>query len=75
VTVLKSEGRGAILELFTAASSYVRGKRVAVELPEGEVEGVTDGLNDSGFLVLRRDNGQRTVILAGGVRPAKSSCS
>jgi BirA family biotin operon repressor/biotin-[acetyl-CoA-carboxylase] ligase len=74
-TILLVEGRAAVLEMFTAASSYVKGKRVVVELPEGEVEGVTDGLDDSGFLMLRRDNGLRTVILAGGVRPARTPCS
>jgi BirA family biotin operon repressor/biotin-[acetyl-CoA-carboxylase] ligase len=75
VTVLSCEGRGAILQMFEAASSYVRGKRVVVEMAEGEVEGVTDGLDDSGFLMLKRDNGQRTAILAGGVRPARTQCS
>ena len=38
-TILTAEGRAAILERFTAASSYVLGKRVVVELPEGEVPG------------------------------------
>lgn len=70
VKLLTTEGRGPILDLFAASSSYVRGRRVTVELPEGEVTGTTDGLDDAGFLLLRRDNGERTVILAGGVRPA-----
>jgi BirA family biotin operon repressor/biotin-[acetyl-CoA-carboxylase] ligase len=72
--LLCSEGREPILRLFSAASSYVSGRRVVVDLPEGSVEGTTDGLDASGFLLLRRDNGERTVILAGGVRPAQPRC-
>ncbi len=72
--LLCSEGREPILRLFSEASSYVRGRRVVVDLPEGSVEGTTDGLDASGFLLLRRDNGERTVILAGGVRPAQPTC-
>jgi BirA family biotin operon repressor/biotin-[acetyl-CoA-carboxylase] ligase len=55
-----------ILDEFSARSSYVRGKRVLVE----SAEGVTDGLDEAGFLILRRPDGTRTTILAGGVRPA-----
>lgn len=54
-----------ILRRFTAASSYVSGKRVRA----GEKTGVTCGLDASGFLRLREDNGTETMILAGGVRP------
>jgi hypothetical protein len=43
---------------------------VTVEQDGVVLEGVTDGLNAAGFLILREDNGKRTVILAGGVRPA-----
>ena len=52
---------------FQERSSYSRGRRVVVD---GVGEGVTDGLNAEGFLVLRRADGSRTTILAGGVRPA-----
>jgi hypothetical protein len=44
----------------------VQGRRVIVDT----MEGVTDGLDPSGFLYLRRPDGARTLILAGGVRPA-----
>jgi BirA family biotin operon repressor/biotin-[acetyl-CoA-carboxylase] ligase len=69
LATLQSQGRAAILNLFTAASSYARGRRVSVELADGPVTGTTDGLDPSGFLWLRRDTGERTLILAGGVRP------
>jgi BirA family biotin operon repressor/biotin-[acetyl-CoA-carboxylase] ligase len=52
---------------FEAASSYARGLRVRVE--QDGVEGVTQGLDASGFLIVRQDNGQDATILAGGVRP------
>jgi BirA family transcriptional regulator, biotin operon repressor / biotin---[acetyl-CoA-carboxylase] ligase len=56
-----------ILREFTNTSTYVSGKRVRVETG---LEGVTCGLDPSGFLRLREDNGTETTILAGGVRPA-----
>jgi BirA family biotin operon repressor/biotin-[acetyl-CoA-carboxylase] ligase len=70
VKVLESSGVEAILRLFGAASSYVSGKRVRVELPGGDVAGTTAGLTPEGFLILRRDDGTEMTITAGGVRPA-----
>lgn len=65
---LRTEGRAAILERFRRASSYVYGRRVTVEQTGGDIAGVTDGLDDAGFLFVRLDNGERRLILAGGVR-------
>lgn len=56
-----------ILRLFAQTSSYVYGRRVHVE---GHGLGVTDGLDENGFLLLRKDDGTRATIVAGGVRPA-----
>jgi BirA family biotin operon repressor/biotin-[acetyl-CoA-carboxylase] ligase len=67
--VLTEQGPAAILERFTRASSYVQGRRVQVERDAGFIEGVTCGLDPSGFLRVREDNGTETTILAGGVRP------
>ena len=64
-----SSGPQAVLELFTRASSYACGKRVRVETPGELIRGVTAGLDASGFLRVRRDDGTVTTILAGGVRP------
>jgi BirA family transcriptional regulator, biotin operon repressor / biotin---[acetyl-CoA-carboxylase] ligase len=61
-----------ILKLFTRASSYAFGCRVAIRQPDGVIEGVTAGLNQDGFLIVRRDDGTATLILAGGVRAARS---
>jgi BirA family biotin operon repressor/biotin-[acetyl-CoA-carboxylase] ligase len=64
--------RETVLRLFTEASSYARGRRVVVRQADGVVEGVTAGLDASGFLVVRKDDGTDTLILAGGVRAAGS---
>jgi BirA family transcriptional regulator, biotin operon repressor / biotin---[acetyl-CoA-carboxylase] ligase len=67
--MLATQGRPRIFESFAARSSYVRGKRVAVEQGAAVITGVTDGLDSAGFLYVREDSGKRTLILAGGVRP------
>jgi BirA family transcriptional regulator, biotin operon repressor / biotin---[acetyl-CoA-carboxylase] ligase len=67
---LMQNGRDPVLRAFSQASSYVRGRRVLIEQNGTELTGVTDGLDPQGFLMLREDNGRRTLILAGGVRPA-----
>lgn len=68
--LLQREGKDRILDMFTQASSYVRGRRVIVDQGGYSDEGTTEGLNANGFLVLRTPAGQRKLILAGGVRPA-----
>jgi BirA family biotin operon repressor/biotin-[acetyl-CoA-carboxylase] ligase len=59
-----------ILRLFTRASSYASGRRVVVNLPDGPIYGTTGGLDPEGYLMLRKDDGTQTLILAGGVRAA-----
>jgi BirA family biotin operon repressor/biotin-[acetyl-CoA-carboxylase] ligase len=61
-----------ILTLFTKASSYAAGRRVVVHQPGGIITGTTAGLTDEGFLRVRKDDGTDTLILAGGVRAARS---
>lgn len=67
--VLTGSGPAAICDAFTRASTYAQGRRVRVEQDDAILEGVTAGLDASGFLLLRQDNGTVTKILAGGVRP------
>ena len=62
--MLAERGPGPILELFSRRSSYASGKRVSV----GFISGTTAGLTESGFLVVRKDDGSDETILAGGVR-------
>jgi BirA family biotin operon repressor/biotin-[acetyl-CoA-carboxylase] ligase len=56
--------RAEILRRFELCSSWVRGKEVVVD---ERIEGVTAGLDENGFLLVRTATGVET-ILAGGVR-------
>jgi BirA family biotin operon repressor/biotin-[acetyl-CoA-carboxylase] ligase len=67
--LLEQEGREPILKMFSLASSFVYGRRVHVDLGGSTLLGTTAGLNESGFLILRGDDGSENVIIAGGVRP------
>jgi len=55
-----------LLVRLTSSSSYVEGKHVHVGEGEG-YEGITAGLDDRGFLLVRTTDGVRKVI-SGGVR-------
>ncbi|MBZ5591988.1 MAG: biotin--[acetyl-CoA-carboxylase] ligase [Acidobacteriia bacterium] len=66
-----SSGRDAILHMFSRRSSYARNKRVTVEQGTSTLEGTTAGLDPSGFLIVRKDDGTESLVLAGGVRPAE----
>ena len=67
--LLENDGKEPILAMFSRASSFVYGRRVQVDLGDSELHGTTAGLNGSGFLVVRGDDGSDSVIVAGGVRP------
>ena len=58
--------RAAILREFEKRSSLVRSRHVRID-ENGGYEGVTEGLDDRGFLLLRTKNELRTV-LSGNVR-------
>ena len=68
-SLLEKEGREPVLDMFSRASSFVYGRRVYVDQGHAMLHGTTAGLNPSGFLVLRGDDGKQNVIIAGGVRP------
>lgn len=72
IDTLRSLGKDAVLRAFARSSTYVRGRRVVVDQPGGVIEGTTDGLDPQGFLLVKRDDGRRELIIAGGVRPACS---
>ncbi|MFN0100978.1 MAG: biotin--[acetyl-CoA-carboxylase] ligase [Bryobacteraceae bacterium] len=69
VHLLETDGVAPVLALFTAQSSYARGRRVQVDLPGNTLTGTTAGLTADGYLLLDGDDGRRHTILAGGVRP------
>jgi len=61
-----ADTRAAILKTFEERSSYARARRVHVDEGAGFF-GVTEGLDSRGFLLVRTDQGLRTV-LSGQVR-------
>jgi BirA family biotin operon repressor/biotin-[acetyl-CoA-carboxylase] ligase len=70
--MLEDAGKEAILAAFTQNSSWARDRQVRVDQGDRVLEGVTDGLDPSGFLLLRKPDGTRSLIVAGGVRAAGS---
>jgi BirA family transcriptional regulator, biotin operon repressor / biotin---[acetyl-CoA-carboxylase] ligase len=56
-----------LLDRFTAASSWVRGKRVQVP-EQGGYTGITAGLDRNGYLLVDADDHTRRTVLSGGVR-------
>lgn len=58
--------RDAILRRFEENSSSVRGKKVSIE-ENGDLAGITEGLDEGGFLRVRTAEGLRTVV-SGTVR-------
>ena len=64
--VEEAGAREAILRRFEESSSSVRGRRVSIE-ENGGLTGVTEGLDERGFLRVRTAEGLRTVV-SGTVR-------
>lgn len=58
-----------IMRRVESRSSYAHGKVVHVD-EDGGYNGVTDGLDPSGFLRVRTDKGLR-IVISGSVRPAQ----
>jgi BirA family biotin operon repressor/biotin-[acetyl-CoA-carboxylase] ligase len=56
-----------LLQRFTVASTWVRGKRVRVP-EQGSYTGITTGLDHRGFLLVNADDGTQRTVLSGGVR-------
>jgi BirA family transcriptional regulator, biotin operon repressor / biotin---[acetyl-CoA-carboxylase] ligase len=68
-SLLEQQGREPVLKMFSRASSFVYGRRVYVDQGNAMLHGTMAGLDPSGFLMLRADDGKQSLILAGGVRP------
>lgn len=64
------EGPRSVLQAFTAASSYVCDRRVSLE--EDGLTGITAGLDENGFLLIRADDGTLRRVASGGIRLASS---
>ena len=65
---LISDGPQSILDAFTQGSSYVTNRSVFIE--DSGIRGITAGLDENGFLLLRSEKGKLERVAAGGVRPA-----
>ena len=65
-----SMGRDSILKRFEERSSFARRREVHVD-EDGGYDGITEGLDERGFLLVRTDRGLRTV-LSGGVRARRN---
>ena len=63
--------RSELIRRFEAASSTAQGRRVHVD-ENGGYEGVTEGLDERGFLRVKTSNGNR-IVLSGGVRPTEEN--
>jgi BirA family transcriptional regulator, biotin operon repressor / biotin---[acetyl-CoA-carboxylase] ligase len=64
--VQDAAARVAIIRRFEEGSSSVRGQKVSID-ENGSLAGVTEGLDERGFLRVRTENGSQTV-LSGRVR-------
>lgn len=69
---LLEEGPAPLVARFGEVSSYARDKRVRVVAPREEFTGVTAGLDAMGSLLVRRDDGRLTPVLAGDVTEAEA---
>jgi biotin-(acetyl-CoA carboxylase) ligase len=65
-----AEGSAPILARFTEVSSYARGKSVRITTGNETYTGTTDGLDPSGLLRVRRDDGRCEVVISGDVAEA-----
>lgn len=65
--VLLQQGSGAIVSRWTAVSTYARGKRIVVRTPAGEFRATTAGLESTGALRIRHDDGREEPLVAGEI--------
>jgi BirA family biotin operon repressor/biotin-[acetyl-CoA-carboxylase] ligase len=65
--MLLSEGNAVVVRAWTEASSYAEGKGVRVKVGERDYSGVTTGLDASGALKVRREDGRQDLLVAGEI--------
>lgn len=61
------EGPGFVVARFQSVSSFARGRRVRVETGAESYQGTTAGVSPDGLLLVERDNGAVTTVIAGDV--------
>jgi BirA family biotin operon repressor/biotin-[acetyl-CoA-carboxylase] ligase len=62
----QEQGFGPIQTLWEALN-VTFGKKIKVETPRGKIEGMAEGLNEMGALVLRLDNGKKYSLFSGEI--------
>jgi BirA family transcriptional regulator, biotin operon repressor / biotin---[acetyl-CoA-carboxylase] ligase len=67
-----TDGAGSVTARFAAISSYAQGKRVRVTNGKDSFSGLTAGLGPEGLLLVKRDDGQITTVVAGDVTEERS---
>lgn len=67
---LLEEGPAVIIKRFAEISPYARGRRVRVSSPWEQFAGVTAGLDATGLLRVKRDDGKTVTVVAGDVAEA-----
>ena len=69
--MLLAEGNAAIARAFTEASSFARGKKIRVVSNAGEFQATTAGLEPSGALRVKREDGPEELLVAGEIFEVK----
>jgi len=64
---LTGTGREALLMRYRAAMAPMLGRRIGIEVPEGEIDVMVEGVSDKGALQVVDGEGQRRSLLAGDV--------
>ena len=62
-----SEGAPFVVERFQKVSDFARGRRVRVDTGVESYVGTTAGLSPDGLLLVKRENGQASTVIAGDV--------
>ncbi|HET7108002.1 MAG TPA: biotin--[acetyl-CoA-carboxylase] ligase [Candidatus Acidoferrum sp.] len=65
------EGAGYVVQRFELVSGFASGKRVRVDTGRETFVGMTDGLSAEGLLIVRREDGTSTTVIAGDVAEVK----
>lgn len=69
--MLLDEGSAAIARRWAAASTFAQGKRIRVLAGTGEFVATTVGLEPSGSLRVRREDGREELLVSGEVVEVK----
>jgi BirA family biotin operon repressor/biotin-[acetyl-CoA-carboxylase] ligase len=69
--LLLDEGSAAIVEAWSAASTFACGKKIRVTSGSGAFSATTEGLDPSGALRVRREDGRQESLVAGEIAEVK----